>query len=142
LVAALTPKDVQESLVACPFALDGTKDISGVTILIPRSDPLSTAPHGYASLDNSTRKYNQALTLQPKSSSGYPIFQGTPFAYSSLDAADLVLDILSGEVAVYKSDAVLLPYNMDALAAYAGATTSIFNLLSLVGLALSALLLV
>ncbi|GJP73627.1 hypothetical protein CLOP_g4322 [Closterium sp. NIES-67] len=237
LVAALAPKDVQESLVARLFALDGTKDISGVTILIPRSDPLSTAPYGYASLDNSTRKYNQALydalklmyragsssegewstallnvsaivagtlsdiwkfqivkqyipfgvatqkysnggpwelpalegqplwlsygpqyggtwnvtgispqqqasTLQPKSSSGYPIFQGTPFAYSSLDAGDLVLDIPSGEVAVYKSDAVLLPYNMDALAAYAGATTSIFKLLALVGLALCALLLV
>ncbi|CAI5957975.1 unnamed protein product [Closterium sp. NIES-65] len=42
------------------FALDGTKDISGVTILVPRSGNI---PDGetYASHDNTTRKYNQAI---------------------------------------------------------------------------------
>ncbi|GJP44228.1 hypothetical protein CLOM_g3610 [Closterium sp. NIES-68] len=249
LVAQLKDVDVQESLVARLFALDGTKDISGVTILIARSDVISSAAPSYAAQDNSTRKYNQAVydalkamneasrasdsgwstalqgvppnvagtltdiwkfqivkeyippavatkkfllvrkyipptratqkysnggpwelpslegqplwlsstggiwsvsgmspqqlanTPVPKGRSGLPMLDGSPFAFSPLTAADSVLDI-PNEVAVYKSNAVLLPYNMDALSAYAGATASIFHLLALLGLALVTLLLV
>ncbi|GJP73625.1 hypothetical protein CLOP_g4320 [Closterium sp. NIES-67] len=239
LVAQLKDVDVQESLVARLFALDGTKDISGVTILIARSDVISSAAPSYAAQDNSTRKYNQAVydalkamneasrasdsgwstalqgippnvagtltdiwkfqiikeyippavatqkysnggpwelpslegqplwlsstggiwsvsgmspqqlanTPVPKGRSGLPMLDGSPFAFSTLTAADSVLDI-PNEVAVYKSYAVLLPYNMDALSAYAGkhaetpVETHTHHLLALLGLALVTLLLV
>ncbi|GJP63695.1 hypothetical protein CLOP_g20754 [Closterium sp. NIES-67] len=236
LGAQLKNADVQESLVARLFALDGTKDISGVTILIARSDAIRLAAYSYATQDNSTRKYNQAVydalkamdeasrssdsgwstalqgvppnvagtltdiwkfqivkeyippavatqkyssggpwelptmegqplwmsfspyrggtwnvsgmspqqqatTPLPRSSIGYVQADGSPFAYTEVDVGDLALDI-PNEVAVYRSYAVLLPYNMDALSAYAGATASIFHLLALLGLALGTLLLV
>ncbi|CAI7847358.1 unnamed protein product [Closterium sp. NIES-53] len=216
LITALNSKDVQSDLMARLFALDGTKDISGVTILVPRSDEIPSAGT-YARLDNTTRKYNQAIadalrvmdvadsspevwgsvapsllspavtkvlsdlwkfqivkqyippsvatqkysyggpwelptlegqplwmtysplyggtwnisgsSLQQQASSTLPVFQGsvqthgTPFAYTLEDAGDVVQDFPESEVVVYKSHALLFPYNMEALSAYAGTQT-------------------
>ncbi|CAI5963240.1 unnamed protein product [Closterium sp. NIES-64] len=216
------------------FALDGTKDISGVTILVPRSPSGET----YASHDNTTRKYNQAIAdaltlmraasgsesswtaasqnllspavtkvlldiwkfqivkqylppsvVEQKYSSGgpwelptlegQPLWMtyispmnggmwnisgmspqqhatsplprvgsqryvepdGSPFAYTVGSTERIVYNSPESEVVVYRSNALLLPYNMEALSAYAGATASIFHLLASIGLALVALLL-
>ncbi|CAI5484019.1 unnamed protein product, partial [Closterium sp. Yama58-4] len=233
LISALKSKDVQADLMQRLFALDGTKDISGVTILVPRSDEIPEAAT-YARHDNATRKYNQAIadaltilneadssaerwtavsqnfssaakgalseiwkfqivkqyippsiatqkyssggpwelptmegqTLwmafspygagawnisgsspqQHASSSlpkinGYVQTDGTPFAYTVEDSGDMVYDFPDSQVVVYKSHALLFPYNMEALSAYAGANASIFRLLASIGLALTALLL-
>ncbi|CAI5467839.1 unnamed protein product [Closterium sp. Yama58-4] len=233
LISALKSKDVQYDLMERLFALDGTKDISGVTILVPRSDEIPNA-YSYARHDNTTRKYNQAIAdaltilneadssaerwtavsqnfsaaakgalsdiwkfqivkqyippsvaTQKYSSGGpwelptmegqplwmayYPMYggewnisgsppqqqasaplprvngnvqiDGSPFAYTVEDAGDVVQDFPDSQVVVYKSHALLLPYNMEALSAYAGANASIFHLLASIGLALTALLL-
>ncbi|CAI5933407.1 unnamed protein product [Closterium sp. NIES-64] len=213
LISALKLKDVPYTLMERLFALDGTKDISGVTILVPRSDVIPSAGT-YARLDNTTRKYNQAIadallllnianssqlqwgsvapsllspavtkvlsdlwkfqivkqyippsvatqkyssggpwelptlegqplwktyspryggtwnisgsSLRQQASSTLPVINGyvqthgTPFAYTEEDAGDVIKDFPESEVVVYKSHAVLFPYNMEALSAYAG----------------------
>ncbi|CAI5963237.1 unnamed protein product [Closterium sp. NIES-64] len=221
------------------FQLDGTTDISNVTILLPSLDALYAASENYPKHDNATRKFDQAIadaltlmynaamypgdskwdigtnistavdkamldiwkfqiakqyipfevakqkyssigghwelpTMQgqplwmsyhpvyhgswnysgmspqqkaslslPRSKIikeyGYVVDDGTPYATTSVENQVLVDDPTS-EVVVYRSDHVLMPYNVDALGAYAGATASILHLLVSISLPLIAFL--
>ncbi|CAI5470663.1 unnamed protein product [Closterium sp. Yama58-4] len=234
------PYDIHFSLVRHLFALDGTKDISNMTILLPQLDALYAASVSYPRHDNATRKFDRAIAdalacmyeggasgeqcavgqnvsaavagamldiwkfqivkhyippsvamhkyssidnqwelptmhgqplwisyspmyggvwnisgvppqkqaselLFPRrtliNSYGHVIDDGTPRAVALVESGDVLLDVPSSEVVVYRSDAVLIPHKRDALGAYAGATASVFHLLISICLALCALLL-
>ncbi|CAI5468327.1 unnamed protein product [Closterium sp. Yama58-4] len=55
------PYDIHSSLIKHLFALDGTKDIANVTILLPQLDALYAASVSYPMHDNATREFDQAI---------------------------------------------------------------------------------